>query len=281
MIYISIFIVFFIIFSCSRKDTPLSPEISETFTPTSAPASGTPTIGPTFTCTPGIINGTLNLPSSAQGKNYYIYLFDTFTGFANADAGISGICGTENSVPYSIAVPPGNYYMAVFVDMDGDGFPGAGDYVGVYGATWPEWPVSANITISEGEVLNYDLDLVTGFNNVTGTINLYEAAPNEICQIFIDIDTTQTNSNYVARKNVFVMEGVLSAGYSLLVLVPGNYYVYAGIDLDESGLPFTTPDQFGYWGVCGCNPKNPPGYANAIISDLSASYNFSFTLGKY
>jgi len=283
-ILIYLIILFFIIVGCSRKDNPISPESSITFTPTNT--STTPINSPTITYTPGVINGTLNLPASAEGKNYYIYLFDIFTSFSNADASVSGVCSSGTSVSYSIIAPPGSYYLVVFIDTDNNGVllsPNAGDYVGVYGATWPNWPANANVTISEGGVLNCDIDLVTGFNNVMGTITLYPyvQTSNKFSYIFIDTDSDPSNSNSVVNGTVFILGGVQDIDYSLLVLVPGIYYLYAIVDMDDSGT-FNSGDQRGYYGVCspcsGYNPSPPPS-PNAYITNLSNINNYGFNLG--
>ncbi len=279
-----IYLFFFIlIFSCSRKNIPFSPEATLTFTPTCT-YTKTPVILPTLTSTTGIIHGVLNLPGNSEGKKYYIFLFSSFNGFFNSEIQISGICGTGNNIPYSISIPEGSYYLVAYVDVDNNGTlfsPNAGDYVGVYGTLWPLWPDNANINISNGEELICNVNLVTGFDNVTGSINLYEPAPNKICQIFIDKDTEQLNTNYVVKKEIFIIDNSISINYSMLVLIPGNYYIYAGIDIDNSGLPFYTPDQFGYYGTCSCNPKSPPYYPNANITNINTVNTFNFILGKY
>lgn len=278
-------ILFFVVFSCSRKNTPLSPEGVPTLTPTiiTSPTGTIPTPGATLSIP--LDNGviTLNLPASATGKNYYIYVFDTFTGFSDADAVISGICGTEPSNPYSLNLPAGNYYMVAYIDNDNNGIPSPGDYVGVYDALWPEWPTGATMTITDGENINCSINLVTGSANLIGRVNLYETAPGKSCQIFLDVDTDYTNSNYIAYTSILIWEGILSVDFSLLVLVPGNYYIYAGVDMDNSGLPFSTPDQFGYkcCSPCGCNPLLVPWYYNAIIPYINSLNDLgSFNISK-
>ncbi|MCX8094360.1 MAG: hypothetical protein N3E50_09390 [Candidatus Goldbacteria bacterium] len=272
--YIQIFLIMifiqmsFLFFNCSRHNPPTMPESIPTSTATVIPSYGT-------------VKGTLNLPTPAVGKNYYIYLFDSFEGFSHAEATTYGVCGAGVSIPYSITVSAGSYYMVVIIDTDNNGMslsPNPGDYVGVYGVTWPQWPVSANVIISNGQILNYDIDLVTGFANVSGYVNVYSMAPGKNFYIFVDNDTNPVNSNHVAYSNIILSDGVLSVDYSLLVLIPGTYYIYAGVDVNDSGLPFNSGDQLGNWGVCGCNPTNPPASANANIN-ISIVNNFYFKMG--
>ncbi len=255
-------------FSCSRR--PSAAISGSDYTPTP-----TPTLMPGY----GAISGSLSLPAAAEGKNYYIYVFSQFDGFSSAEGSASGVCGADSAVPFYLGVPAGSYYIAAFVDIDGSGAsPSPGDLVGVYGALWPAWPADAGATVTGGGNINPSITLVAGAANTTGVITLYTDAPGSMLHVYMDLDTDITNGNNAATAACTLSLGPPSYEYNMLVLVPGNYYVYGWVDMDGSSGPLNSGDQLGYFGVCSCNPTAAPSFPN-VCPDFSILNYYPFILG--
>ncbi|MCK5573786.1 MAG: hypothetical protein KAJ12_13540 [Bacteroidetes bacterium] len=116
------------------------------------------------TVTPGTVSGTLTYPAPADGKAWAVVV-DVDTDGDNGNVTYSqGTCGTGNSCDYTISnVPPGNYfvYALVRVVSGSDDPPQSGDYLGMYGGTFSNPPLSANVTVQSGGAVTCDITLET------------------------------------------------------------------------------------------------------------------------
>ncbi|MFP4466693.1 MAG: hypothetical protein ACLFP1_06560 [Candidatus Goldiibacteriota bacterium] len=230
----------------------------------------------------GLVSGTITLPENSEEKDYYIVLFSDFNGFENSPVFVSGVCGPGTSIDYSINAPAGSYYMAVFVDNSGTGTPCPGDFVGVHGAVWPDWPSTPNVTITEDGFTSCDITLVQGSANITGQVyTFYEECEGKNYYIYLDTDADHLDNDHLCFQTGTAGQGDNYTEISFLAFIPGNYYLYAWVDRNEDGI-LNSGDRIGYYGVCpscvGGYPQ-PPSSPNAVISNPASTHYFSVQLG--
>ncbi len=235
----------------------------------SAPADPTPV--PTVSVT-----GNLNLPGAQNGKAFKVSYYSSLSDLSNPVNSLSGTCGASATVPYSLTVSAGSYYITAVVDVDSNTFffsPNAGDYLGVYGTTWPVWPGSKNAAVSSGSS-SFDVNLVTASNNLSGTITIPADQAGKQYWVLVDQDTNGGNSNYAALQMGNLPSGT-AIPFAVVVMVPGTYYLYGGVNMDSSGPP-VTGDYIGFYGVSSPPYYNSPASPNLTI-DVAASdvKNFS------
>jgi len=113
---------------------------------------------------PAKITGSLSLPAAAEGKKWVVLLDDDIdgdNGFVRAD---SGTCGAAMIVSYTINDPPaGSYYLyaVVFVVSDGSKGPQGGDYLGIYGGSFPDnVPTQPNATVPAAGTASFNITLM-------------------------------------------------------------------------------------------------------------------------
>ena len=109
------------------------------------------------------ISGVLNLPAAASGKNWVV-MIDNDTDGDNSTVSMGiGVCGSGTTVNYQVQnVPVGTYYIyaVVFIVSDGEAGPQSGDYLGIYGGSFPlDIPTEPNATVSASSS-EFDIDLI-------------------------------------------------------------------------------------------------------------------------
>ena len=110
----------------------------------------------------------INLPAEAEGKVGAIYFDNDFNGgngFIYEDGGELG-AGTQHSFELN-DIPAGTYYLygVVWVVNEYGYEPGPGDYIGIYGATYPNIPVQANATVPASGTKTFNIDMVVLTND--------------------------------------------------------------------------------------------------------------------
>ncbi|MFP4466570.1 MAG: hypothetical protein ACLFP1_05930 [Candidatus Goldiibacteriota bacterium] len=226
-----------------------------TLTATNTPEGPTHTYTatPTATATPdyGTVSGNLLLPDDQWNKPYSI-IVDTDLNPLNGNVNEQeGTCGLGTSVPYSVTAPAGAYYVyaVVFNSTSLTGNITAGDYLGVYGAQWPDFPVSTNVIVENNTVFSADIDMETAYNNVSGTIVIPDPAPGADYAVLVDDDTDGGNGSVGAVVSA-VPDSSLEIPYELVCPFPGSFYLYALVDATGDGL-FNGPGDGDYMGFYG------------------------------
>jgi hypothetical protein len=109
------------------------------------------------------IEGTLMLPVEATGEPWVTMLDNDLDGDNGCVAVDSGYCGSGTDVDYAISgVVEGMYYLyaAVFAESDGSEGPQPGDFLGVYGGTFPDDPpAQPNAEVPSTGVVTFDIEL--------------------------------------------------------------------------------------------------------------------------
>jgi len=149
------------------------------------------------------VTGSITLPAAQTGKTIMVAFYSSLADLGSPNNTFTGTC-TSNPMPYSLTVSAGSYYIIAVVDVDNNSMylsPNAGDYVGVYGVTWPAWPASKNAAVST-TTSAFDLTLVTAVNNISGTITIPSDQTGKEFWVFLDQDTNGGNSNYVCTDVV-------------------------------------------------------------------------------
>jgi len=113
---------------------------------------------------PASVTGTLQLPGEASGKKWGVLIDDDLNGdngFIRAD---SGTCGSGTTVKYTIDdVAAGTYYIyaVVFVASDGRKGPQGGDYLGIYGGSFPDdVPGAPNAVVPSSGTATFNINLM-------------------------------------------------------------------------------------------------------------------------
>jgi hypothetical protein len=108
------------------------------------------------------ITGTLNLPADAAGRPWAVLIDNDFDGDNGFTCMSTDNCAAGTAIAYQAAnVPVGTHfiYAAVFVVSNGEQGPQPGDYLGIYGGTYPNnIPGNANASVSsDNTVFNIDM----------------------------------------------------------------------------------------------------------------------------
>jgi hypothetical protein len=231
------------------------------------------TITPTVTATPtattitsGTINGTLTFPSVISGKSYQIFVEKNLLDIAygNVTNQIQGIINDTNTVPYSLTAPADTYYVCAATG--GPNGPDFGDYIGVYGAVYPDFPSYNNVTVTVGQVTdNIDISaaIVSDSNSVSGTITLESSvASDSNYYVFITVNEfTFQNGNFNPGQGIIgFSQGVINNGensidYLLPLFFPWSYYINVFVDADGDGS-IGAGDYTGSHATGSISPKN-------------------------
>jgi hypothetical protein len=229
----------------TATDTPMD---TATFTRTVTctdtaipPATDTATATATTTPAYGTITGNLVL-ASAQGGYTYEVLVDTDLNFSNGIINLAvGTCPAALNVPYSVTVPAGTYYVyAMIKTASAPQYPpAAGDYLGTFGATYPAFPASANVSAALGAVTSgIDIDMVLAPGNLHGTLIMPANADGKNMLIALDDDGNVANGG-ISVLDLITISGMAGNTYvyDILCPFPGTYYIFAMVDNDATGLP--------------------------------------------
>lgn len=104
------------------------------------------------------ISGNITMPASQTGKVFYVLLSIT----PSTSQIVSSINGLTSGISfhYSLTAPAGSYYLFGLVDTGTNGYPfDPGDYLGFYGGSGTNAPVSANVILNSDLVKNFTLGI--------------------------------------------------------------------------------------------------------------------------
>ncbi len=237
-----------------------------TFTPTN-------TVVPTVTPTPGsngTIAGNLYLPSAQNGDVWWIGADNDLNPINGLAGGKTGYCGTSTTVPYTIQVPAGTYYVYAWIDANGSMQDGCdvGDYFGSYGATYPNFPASPNVVVVTGNTTNnININMGVGVANVSCTVNYNPDATGADGGCAADNDYDGGNG-YMSIHYVPYLPSGTSYTFQLCVPLPGMYYFYSLIDKVDPPDIFQGPNTGDFYGIYGS--------PTAVYINPANSYSFTF-----
>lgn len=255
-----LFIIVLIIFafaSCKNSPTTADTTPTGTATNTAVIPGGTVTIAPTSTPNPsGNLSGNLTLPAAASGKTFQVIVFSSIADLISGGTtyNFSGVCGASTTIAYGpIAVPTGTYFVIGVVDNDNSGqAPTVGDYIGVYGTTYPTWPGAANVVIADATPVTANITLATANKNLSGTLTLPYAVAGRTYVVILDSDTNGGNGHVTAEFGVCGTS--TSVSYSMLSPLPGTFYLYAIVDITGFLTGGGGPISGDYYGIYGGDP---------------------------
>jgi hypothetical protein len=228
----------------------------------------------------------LTIPADQAGKNYWIGVYTGQIG--NFVASDLGICPAGTSIPFSMYVSPGsNYGIVALVNATGpdllgnvcgaDGPPRPGDYLGQNAVGI--WPTPGPVISSPASGISIQMTVAP--TNLQGTITLPSPQPGKIIAIEISPNTKGNNGG---GSNNFTFYDVLGSSatynYSVCVVIPGTYYVYAFVDVmnnsqvgnDLYSTSVTSGNYLGYYGGSGVNA---PGAGTSLNFSPTSYINFS------
>jgi hypothetical protein len=220
------------------------------------------------------VTGNVTMPALQAGKTLQVSFYSSLTDLSKPDNSFTTAC-TGTVMAYSLTVSAGSYYAVAVVATSYPGrlVPVAGDYVGVYGKTWPAWPASPNALVSATNSA-FDLSLSTAANNVSGTITIPADKTGKIFYVILDQDTSPGTQNWTAIEMETCPSGT-AIPYGMVAVVPGTYYLYGAVV--SSMAPPSTGDYFGFYGVS--SPYYAPPLAPNVTIDISTPATFNFMLG--
>ncbi|RKY00933.1 hypothetical protein DRP77_10600, partial [Candidatus Poribacteria bacterium] len=182
----------------------------------------------------------------------------------------TGVLLNERGV-YQLDLPPGTYYIAAFVDQNGNGRMDEGDGIGIYGITnWADPKQDKKpVRVEAGKIITgIDIHITAVLANIDGKLQvvpaqLYENKPS----LEEELEKLATGvSGKVILEGGSIENGLVFAytdlswknrvgsaevepdGSFRMNLPPGRYYLLAVIDRNKSNL-FDTGDLFGIYGV--------------------------------
>ena len=242
------------IFGCKNNQTPSSAD-------------------PTFTPTPSSYSIAVMCPDipcpGYTGKHINIYVDDDlnpYNGYKSMhDTSLT--CGTYEY--WHEYVQEGWYYVYGKVDNDSNTLVvNAGDLVGIHGGFWPNYPSDKTVDNTYGMDLN--LRLSTATNNTSGTLTLPAAADGKDWYVILDTDDNIMNGGFIGMDQGTISGTGLTVNYNLCAWLPGTYYVYAFVDMDNSGFAggYNSGD---YYGIYSSTVTTAPNASNG-------PYNFTLTI---
>jgi len=235
----------------------------------------------------GFITGTLQLQSmpTRTGSTYTIFVA---TSINNAILGnyVNSYSGTvaSTSIPFSITATAGGpyYVIAQALSPYSGGKPQLNDQLGVYGAAYPSFPSSQNVTIAQNQTVTANISLSLISNTISGYITFPAATATVTPNVSVSATATMTatvvsqvnyavmltssqpnfvaGNNFVAAGNYGLIQGTVSSNTSSLyfsfpVVYPVNYYIQGFWDVNCSGI-VSGGDSVGYLGPVSINPAN-------------------------
>jgi hypothetical protein len=210
----------------------------------------------------GTISGTVTLPGTKPGENYQVIIVKNLQDVSNNSSSIqiSGILGTNTSIPYTVNNVPAGTYFVLAATMPSNGAPVAGDYVGICGATYPSFPSSPNVVVTANSTITANITTVAVSNQVSGTIYLPSAIvtaaiPYQVMiytsqQAFVDGNPMNTDQGTMGGTGGVITNDI-SASYTVPLLLPGTYYievwvdVNGGQDIEAGDYTYSGPIQVG------------------------------------
>lgn len=186
------------------------------------------------------LGGTVTLPKDASGAGYAVFIDDDTdwdNGFVDFDTGVV----SGSSVDYSMKnIDPGSdYFLYIWVDVDGDEEDSIGDLIGYYhgsGVVPPASAADSNLDLAGGagreEAQDADFNASEVKNEVNGKIDWEDDVEEKALTIYFDADRDPTNG---AVKTVKATVSGKEYSYKESGFAAGKIWVYATVDKDDSG----------------------------------------------
>ncbi|HPD19063.1 MAG TPA: hypothetical protein PLF61_05325, partial [Candidatus Goldiibacteriota bacterium] len=222
----------------------------------------------------------LFLPSIASGKTYEI-TFDNDKYVSNGYyLSVTGECSDATSVSRTVKVQQGTYYLTGFVDADSSILSKItlGDYIGIYDGIWPtSIPENPNAEVNSNTYFGVTLTTISGIN-IAGNINF----PKELKDkqtVYVVCDTDLNTINGVEGiSSVVEPELTITSRYTMVLPMPGMFYLYAFVDNVGNGFPPEPYDFFGYYDE-KMPQLTPPATPNVEIADIVAENYYDIDIG--
>ncbi len=252
LLFVAILFVFVLTFlSCGKKDeSPTKPEEN-------------PNVIPDYN-----VSVELFFPSFVSGQKSYAITFDTDKYISNGVyLSITGTCNSVNSVSRTVKVQQGNYYIHGFVDVDESTVTAIsiGDYIGIYGGTWPgSIPSNANAAVYSDSYFGVTLSTIA-IANMGGTITFPKELDADYTMYVVCDRDLNTANGAESIFTIIVPYDTLNIKYSMIVPGSGDYFLYAFVDRAGNGYPPEERDILGYYD--SVMPQlTPPGAVNVNIN---------------
>lgn len=228
---------------------------------TTVPDFSTPYEPPTPAPTPdatavgeGTISGTITIPSGQSGKGLFVAVdMDLNPTNDNSVGQYQVTLASESSLAYTINnVPAGTYY--IYAGATNGDVPLVGDAVGVYGTTYPSFPASSNAVVTGGSNLTANITMAVAAANMSGRVYMPSSVTiGRQWGVVLDYDMDGGNDNSIGMTMGIISTSQNYFDYSMLLPLPGTYYVYAIVDSAEPYDLFTNgpscDDYFGFYSM--------------------------------
>lgn len=232
----------------------------------------TPTPVPTPYGGSGEISGTITIPAGQNTKTLMLFIdMDLNPNNGNElTKTAETVISTDNAGTFDYTVtglPVGTYY--VYAAATTGGPVESGDPVGIYGTTYPVFPGSPNVSVTDSGNTQADITMVVTTANLWGRMYLPAAAPGKNYYVLLDTDTD--GSNGFISLATGVCGGSPYVDYSLAVPLPGNYYVYGYVDVDSSGGAPNCGDYIGFYSYPDPYPFDPAADTTGVNFNTSGN----------
>lgn len=208
----------------------------DTYPGNEPPSTPTPIPTPTPGGQTGTITVNLNIPLGQTGKPVVVYV-DMDLDPTNGNM-IDGASATVTGLSQQFIltnIPVGSYYIYAATSSV-DGPPMAGDAVGIYGTTYPNFPSSPNANVTNGGNLNANISMVVATNNLSGRVYMpYSVTNGRQWAVIIDYDLDGGNG-FLGMATGLILNSNTYFDYSMFLPLPGNYYIYALVDVTGNGF---------------------------------------------
>jgi uncharacterized protein (DUF2141 family) len=204
----------------------------DTYPGNNPPPQPTPIPAPTPGGPKGNINVNLSIPTGQTGKNIFAMVDMDLNPNTGNEIAMATAVVTGTSQQFNFTnIPVGSYYIYAATTY-GNSPPVEGDAVGIYGTTFPNFPSSPNVIVTNGGTLPANITMVIATNNVSGRVYMpYSCIGSQwSVLIFTDFenDPLVSTSGTINNSNNYF-------DYSMFLPLPGNYYIVAWIDCDGDG----------------------------------------------
>jgi len=227
------------------------------------------------------LSGTITLPAAVTDIPFIVALgkdLENLTEDYRID--VVGIV-SDSSFSYTLEnVAAGTYFLVAIVDNDdswdltGEEGITDGDYYYVLGMDENGFPETPNLTILGDR--SQDMTLVTYEEAETYTVSGTVTLPEEVADkgYVICLDTNLDGDDGFAY---YVSDTVTGStiSYTLTGVAAGDYYLYAMVDLDNSGSGISSGDYFMCYGM----EDSDPGTADVI--NVAGDLSLDMTLETY
>jgi hypothetical protein len=213
------------------------------------PPPSTPTPIPTVSTVggTGTLSGTVTIPAGQSGKTMVVWVdMDLNPTNSNMVATYTVVLGAGTKQTYTITgLPVANYYVYGGA-VGSPGPPLIGDAIGVYGTTYPVFPTTPNVSVTNGGNTTANFTMVVATANLSGRVYMPASASlGDTWGVVIDTDMDGGNGGQLGMTIGAINSALKYFDYSMLLPLPGDYYIYAIVD---SAVP---KDLFSNGPSCG------------------------------